>query len=333
MYPSIHDALIHFLSSKGHPDGAGQRRAAVDEAIAAAIDHTDPRIRLVSGHRKRLRGVVASALDYVDALVERIPGLLEISRIGFATDPRVRAFFVNPDDLRAAISRSSELREYLGDARCDACCALLCMKKTERRILGMEMQGDMLRRDVAQVSISFSDHHIDSPAPSEAEAREGLKHCLCESLLNRCLERINRQKLGRRRLEAEIADLRRRRAKPLAPAGREGEAPAVAEVRLAELEAQLESMPEAGPAASLAVLEEVLGGATEHVRIHCVSLEIDDMGIVVESGSTRRGHRVEVAEAELGNGGRRVVVLARIPREELLPQRELMARAERLLAI
>jgi hypothetical protein len=67
------------------------------------------------------------------------------------------------------------------------------------------------------------------------------------------------------------------------------------------------------------VVNGVLAHPEQYVSLRQVSLFIDKMGIAATPGSSRKADRVDLAEVSLGPDTKRVVVLARIPRESLLP--------------
>ena len=86
----------------------------------------------------------------------------------------------------------------------------------EKTIFGVDIAGDILRKDVPQKAVSFSDHQILSPASTEAKARKGLKKCMFNGLVTHALEqiaffRLKKQSLKneRRRLKIELAKLKR----------------------------------------------------------------------------------------------------------------------------
>jgi hypothetical protein len=156
------------------------RTAEVLNTMESVVDGTDSKIRLVPGYKKKLQNTIQSSLEFADDLVNQIPVSIEVSRNTFASDPYVNAFFTNVTDLQSIFSHSSEIQDYMEASNDNSaqCCALLCMKRTEKTVMGMELSGNMLKRDVLQVAVSFSDHRIYSPAPSEPETRQGLKNCL-----------------------------------------------------------------------------------------------------------------------------------------------------------
>ncbi len=197
---------------------------SIDETLERVVDGTDSRIRLVSGYKKKLQDAISSSLDYTEDLVERLPQAIEVSSSTFISNPYVNAFFVNVSDLQTVFSSSSEVREFMEDlsnVNVPECYALLCMHKAEKTVLGTELVGDMLKRDVRQTAVNFSDHRIYSPTPSEKETRVGYKECLFGWLVNDALEHIVQMRLASERFKRERqalqAQLRGYRQKKRAP--------------------------------------------------------------------------------------------------------------------
>ena len=73
--------------------------AALDAAMARAIETVDPLLKAVSGHERRLAPAVAAALGHCERLAAAIPGPVAIDRRGFSADSLVHALFATPDDI------------------------------------------------------------------------------------------------------------------------------------------------------------------------------------------------------------------------------------------
>ena len=314
--------------------------------LEEAVEAVDPRIRMLGGYQKQLRGAVEGAMDYVEEMVEAIPGAIEINRETFVTDPRVHAFFVNVEDLQGAFSRSPELRTFLEDHQYqeqDECCALLCMKMTEKSGFGMELEGEQVRRDVPQVTVSFSDHQIYAPAANEMETRTGLKKCIFDSLVANAVERISQNRSAAEHLDGERRKLLTRlrslgQGDWVSASPRPGLSadPSVAELQqmFIDNEAQLAmASPCLGPEDTLQALNAVLGAPDQYVRVKYMRLKLNRMGVRLERDSLQSGNEVDLAEVELGDADKRVVVLARFPRWEMLPQEDFLDNVSRHFAI
>ncbi len=341
-YIGMSSVFQDFLPSifKQHKNNGADSKfseAEIEAATEAAVQGVDAGIRLLSGYQARLRPAVESALSYVNCLVEHIPGVLEVNSRSFSTDPRVNAFFVDVNDLRTVFSRSAELRSFLSNGHSpglERCCALLCMKKTERSVLGVELQGDQVRRDVKQVTVSFDDHQIISPAASETEVRQGLKTCLFQGLITNALARLTSCHVSVQHMDAERRSLsaRVRSLESAAETGAEiGQELEQLRARLAGIESTRGQAPCLSPEHSLRQLLEVFGAPEQFVRLNSDRLSLDRLGVKLseESGS----EPIELAEVDLGGGNRRVVVLTSFPLEEMLPQQDLLENMSRFLQI
>jgi len=312
--------------------------AEVLHAVESVIDGTDSRIRLIGGYRKRLHGLVHNALEFTDALVEQIPGAIEVGRRTFVSDPYVNAFFVNVSDLHSIFRHSSEIRDFEDEHRLDEaphCYALLCMHKSEKTVMGMELSGDVLKRDVQQTAVNFSDHRIYSPAPSERETRQGLKQCLFGGLITNALERIMQQKLASHRLQTERQVLHtrlRHLQQTLKQADHHGRdrialASSVNDIerQLASVENQLMATRPATPLESLHQVITVFSRPEEFVRMQRCSLRLNKMGIKLCEDSRQPCNTLNLTEVIIGDQLPRVVTLAKFPRDELCPPAEFPA--------
>lgn len=303
--------------------------ARVTATLEQVVEGVDPAIRYVSGYKKKLYDVIATSLEFADHAVAEIPGAIDVSRTNFVSDPYVNAFFVNTQDLQAIFSHSSEIREFMEDCndKVSGCYALLCMHKTEKTVFGVELEGDMLRHDVRQTAVSFSDHRIYSPARTEAETRDGLRHCLVHGLGTHVLERIMRLKVENHRLQQERHDLNvqlRHLQRPESGAGDAEVAPEAAALgqRLRQIEQQLLNSRMAAPEESLRQLQDVFRHPDDYIRLQKTTLRLSRMCIKVDEHSKEPCNTVNLTEVTIGDDVPRVVTLAKFPGEELLPPEE-----------
>jgi len=317
----------------------GQKRQAIDlELIERVVDSTDTNMRLIVGYRKRLRHAVESSFEYIDALVETIPGPVAVNRHTFSTDPQVNAFFVNVEDLQVKFSRSPELREFIeenSERELNDIFALLCMEKKEKTVYGVELEGDIIRRDVPQVGVSFSDHQLLSPAHTEAQVREGLKHCLFDGLVTEAVGRlklsqskIERLQDQKRRLQIMLRDARAKRHGPVSGSGATPLKSAELERLLAENEgALLASKAELStPKDSLKQVNGVFENPDQYIKIDNVELKINKMGIKLNKESQESANEIHLAQVAFGEAPSRVVLLARYPSSEILPKEDFLER-------
>lgn len=309
-------------------DARGNRLDEILLHLEGVVDDTDSRIRLVPGYKRKLEGVIQNALDYTTGLVDEIPEAIEISRSTFVSNPYANAFFANVDELQSVFRCSSEIRDYLDECRGNLsgdCCALLCMHMSQKTVLGMELAGDILRKDVSQVAVSFADHRVYSPAPSEQETRQGLKHCLFQGLATTALARIMEIRLESHKLTHEVqkhrATLRRyqrrsevdNRADMTANRAYEE-----ARSKLARAEAELLNAGSATPQTCLEQVISVFRHPNDFVRMNRLSLKLSKLGIKIHENSRQPCNDLQLTEVEIASEQPRVIALARIPAKEIL---------------
>ena len=343
MNPSLSEYLSGILRKRRVERRTRRHKVAiVQAAIEGAVDGTDARIRLVVGYRKKLWRATEHCLKYIDELIEAIPPAVEFSSRTFGCDPQVSAFFVNAADLQAAFSHSSEMRDFLEgpeNSGVTECCALVCMKKTERSVFGMQLVGNMLQKDVAQTTVNFSDYEINSPAATEAETRKGLKNCLFEGLVTSALERITSSRYWRKDLDRQKSLLQAKRraleTRAQAPDSAVDQRQQIAEItkKLIAIDERREQTCPDGPDAYVDQLNQVLTHPEDFVRLTRTSVTLSRLGVKIDGRSDEQGHRIELAEVEIGKSNRRVVVLAKFPTDEIRPRADFVENAVRYLCL
>lgn len=208
--------MLHFLSSlfsPSIPDHGGPDQAVIDAAIERTVNVTDRRLRALGDYRKRLKPAVECSVRHVIAMVDNFPAPAEISHSAFGEDPRLRAFFVSNEHLSEALGRFRDLRDFLdhsGGTVPDRIFGLLSMAMEERSILGMELEGNVIRKDVLQTSTTFMGHRFICPAVNEADARWELKKRAFDFLLQTALERLVEEKARRIDLDFQYHLLRQK---------------------------------------------------------------------------------------------------------------------------
>ncbi|MBM4180798.1 MAG: hypothetical protein FJ209_04495 [Betaproteobacteria bacterium] len=213
----------------------------LDVALERAAARVEPRLPQASGWPRRYRVAIAAALAQARRVAEGIPGPLELSPGRYAGEPAVRALFASPEDIRRALCGSPALRDYVAAGGRREIYALLSMRRMEKTVLGVDMSGGALRREVPQTLMWFTDHRLSGPAEDEAGARRALLWTLFDRFLERLAVGVERLREERARLlrEKDLAMARLRDA----DAGREAAArEALEEIlrRLAEVTQALE---------------------------------------------------------------------------------------------
>ncbi len=313
----------------------------IKRAIERAVDATDPRLRALSGYQKKLRAAVVHAIDHIVALVDSMPVPLELSRAQFTTDPELIAYFASFAHAQEVLTLDPKLNQWLtspDNAAAGHVVMLLLMEQYERQVFGIELEGDMLRREVAQTTVNFAAHRLVDPAGAEETTRRQLKRRAFDHLLTLALARIVDAHAERTELERERY-LLRRKCTALA-AGRWGFGRGsdtqpdlhVLQRQLAEIESQLKALG-AGPGllkAHLDYVVDVLSQAEVNFWSERSLLLVDRRG-VKQARVSANALEIDLTVLRNAAGRRLVARLVGIERMELPPPRDLLRAVERYL--
>lgn len=334
--------LKNFSSgSADHPDIPANE---LNEAIERVVDGIEPKMRYFPGYKKILRNSVATSLAYISHLVDTIPGPLIISRKTFTTDPQINAYFATVSDIQTIFSNSAELRDFFDSAensKQDEAYALLCMEETEKTVLGMELNEDIIQRDVMQTALIFSDHKILSPATSEDDVRKGIKLCIFDGLITHALQQIIELKHKINDLDIQRSKLHSRLKTRQSQGGGLSSLLASAtepklsgskltdtqssgdiEQRISENEKTRQTLPTSwdAPRHFLEIIKNILEQPENFVRLQEKFFNITKMGIVCNDNSSQTVNTIHFNEILIANVLERVVAIVRFPRSDLLPK-------------
>ncbi len=195
---------------------AGQDDPALDQALERTALRIHAKLKDTRHWPGRYRASIAAALAQARHVAQGIPGPVHLDREDWIKDPFVHALFANAEAMQRAISASPTLRDFVAARGGTEVHALLSLKRDTRRGFGMETSGEVLRRDVPQSVVWFSDPHFIGPAATEAEARENLLWALFDRFLERLEVGIERIRAERDRLtqDRDAAQARLRGAPP-----------------------------------------------------------------------------------------------------------------------
>lgn len=321
-------------------------KAAIPGVIDMMVETIDPRLRLVPGYQAKLGAAVRRTIVYMRTLVPEPPPPIELSRQAWAADPRLNAFFAAAEDVPRVMGRSKELRAWFDDpANTSAreAIALLGMELREQNVLGVAMEGGMLKHDVAQTTVSFSDHRIVMPAPTQADMRFEFGSRLLRGLTQIALKRIGAIQERQRGLEESKAQIATRLR--MLQGGKSGleslaEDPDAHEKEIETLERQLEQAKAdlSESRTSLATLDgyleqvnEVLTHPEEHLKLEKITVRVNRMGIKVAENSPEPASELLLTRISLGPDFARVVAPVRCARDAMPPKEDLLAQAAKYL--
>ncbi len=315
--------------------------------IERVVDGTDPRLRAVSHYRRKLWDSVEHAIDYVVTFVNTLPPAITADRQGYMTDPRLRALFASPESLREILSFSDGARNYLKQAPDPLPVELyagLGAVRVEKNVLGIEMDGEILRRDVPQIMVNFSDHRVVCFSGNEQDSRRELMRRGCDYLIETALQRLIASRVQKTQLEQQQRKLLQQKANILkqAQVGLESlTGPATLEpVDLSALEQQLQNLEtelsqlradSATLDKHLAKVVATLSEPEKVLRLDSISLTLDHMNTKVAADSPRVANAMTFQEIVMGKDRRLAALFVRFPSNQLLPQPDFFKEANRLL--
>ena len=303
----------------------------IERAIDIIIEQTDPRLRFVSGYHRKLRKPVVRSLVYTSDLVKRIPGPFEISRRTYGSDPQVNALFGSADDIGVLFARNKMLQRFFRDTPgCDLVYVPLIMLRQEKRVLGMALSGDIVRRDVVRTTVNFSEHRLGIVCTaSEAELRGEMQWRGIHFLAVTALENITRMKTGTAQLEEQRALLKMKlRDVQAQHRGLDAlvTAPPEDEQQQQSLQQRLDETGRKLQAAraGVATLDDYLGQVckvcnhpSHFLRVRQNSVTVDRMGFVPDAMSHQQGAEVASATVSIGENPPVEVLLAAFQRQDM----------------
>ena len=304
---------------------------SLEQAVEHVVERTSGRLRAVANYAPRLREPVLTALRAIDGMVEQIPGVTPCHRASYANDAAVNAFFVDHASLRGVFSDSREVRDLFDDhAEAAQCFALLCMHREERRQLGMALEGDRLRKDLLQTTVSFTDHQVVSPGLAEGDARCALKCCIFNSLLahihKRADDALSRADDLKGRAQAWRARLQRHPEGSPAHAAVLQELEKIERIRAAQ-PLQLDALED-----HFRYLTDSLSQPENIIGARRVTICLDRMGVKHDAADGAGTRAVALSEIRIADQPARVACLVSFPRSELLPERDFLREASLFLA-
>jgi hypothetical protein len=224
---------------------------------------------------------------------------------------------------------------------------VLSMRLDERKTLGVALEGGMIKRDVPQSTASFGDYRARIFGTTETELRHEIERRIVDQLALAALASATQDQSHRVLLEQEHALLRARlRLLQNQGAGMStlGAMAPLEQSQLARMQADI-AVNEANLASiasgaevldfQLERLREVLADPAQHFFVTRRRMRLNRQNVVVEEGSPAPGETLDLQIARVpfpdSPPEMRTFVLARFPRNELLPKAELLSEAARSL--
>ncbi len=142
------------------------------------INTIEPQLKHIRGYRKRLHEPLKICLEHCKAIVDEIPGPINLQRARYYDNPLIKAAFAGTDRIEHLLDRAdgkTSRADLAGKQRV----ALLTMRSKEKTIFGSKRQGNMIIGDTAMRAITFTDHNLVGLATTLENSKKELeKYCL-----------------------------------------------------------------------------------------------------------------------------------------------------------
>lgn len=275
--------LRHLVSNLGSHIHDDELHTKEDRQIVESfVDAANNKMRAVSCYSDKLRVHVEALHRHVFQIADQIPPIVDLNLDAFGTDPLVNALFVNSKDIEKLFTTDHDVNIYLrshSKTEVPVLYALLTADKSEKRTLGMGVQGEMLIRELPQEVVNFSSHKIHTPCASSTELGTALK----EYLFSRVVEDIKREMMSHMAID-----------NPFKPGGE-------------SYEARVKSL--ANPDVYLDTLLGHLEAPAKLLSIDKSHFKLSKLGIKLEDGDdSQRANEFDIHELTWSNNTRKVVL-------------------------
>ena len=273
----IFSHLFEFAQNREVPDWL----QAVDRAILAI----EPYLKQLHEYPDGFRKPVMAALEYAHHLALLVPGPIVVNPDTFAKDAYVHAIFPSADLIAEAFRSSRTVQDYLKKKpKPLEVYALMGMRRLEKAMLGMELSGQVLRRDVPQRVVYFTGHTLENPASTEIRARAQMAWRFFDSLVDKVAKRVATRKQNMQLLLQEKDALVARLHQA------DDESRVTMQAELVKMLERIQDMNSTLDLRSyLDDFETVLSNPEQYLRLNQSTMVLDDMGIRRDSEAAKQG--------------------------------------------
>ncbi len=308
-----------------------EQQRYIEKLVEKIVDDIDPRLRAISGYKKKLIPCVEHMLTYGQEICSHLPGPIEFSEASCRSNATVRSSFANYREMAEVFSRCRDIQDFFRQhPAADRAYMVLGMKKTENRVFGMEQHGDIIRKDVPQVNVSFSDYRITHPSCDVQTLRFNLR----ERALHECVAQTIKRLMQERNFSDEMQEHELKLKMQLGMLQNQHEGlmslmnddasivTKISEVKeqLGKVEHHLGRIKEDIGTLD-AFLDKVvacLDKPSELLQVSTITFSLDRLNRLVQENAAKQADRISLAEVAFGDNEKRVGMLASFPRKELV---------------
>jgi len=251
-----------------------------EQIVESFVDASNSKMRAAYDYSHKLRQYVRALYNHVLQIADEVPPPVDLNPDAFRMNPLVNALFVNSNDIDKLFNTDADVDVFLhahSKYQTPVLYALLTAGKSEKGILGIAMQGDMLIREVPQHAVNFSSHKIHAPCASSLELSAALK----DYLFSRVVALI-KQEMASRMFDQSC--------KPVDNS----------------YEARVKSL--ANPDVYLDTLIEYIGVPAKLLSIEKIHFKLSKLGIKLDGGDSRSANEFDIHELTWSNNSQNVIL-------------------------
>jgi len=316
------------LLQRWFPGAFGPRIDAASAArVAWCVDQVEPRLRQIRGFPGQYANSIAQAWAYCQDLASQLSDPIDITPQAFAQDPLVHALFASAEDIPQALARSTAVRTWHQDAtKPQHVYALMGVRRWEKDFFGMSEAQGVVRRDVPQKAVFFTDHTFSQLGASLAETRDLLANRFLGSLSARVKDRLEELSSRKQHLAQTQDEVRAKLRLHPGDAALEQ-----------ELQRTLHDLGEAVAALDLRAyashFEAVMSSPAHYLSLNKRSMTLDAMGIEKTDDADSTAHHLDLQELAGRDRRRWIIMLVRLQLDQLPAYGERLEAEARWLAI
>lgn len=328
IYHSLTD-LIGLFTAHAHKPAVMSQDLDVSQLVNHVVEAVDPKMRVMAKYAQKLTGPVSHTWEYLDHVANNIPAGLVLDKSDFRIDPRLRLLFESELSMQQLFNSAMPListNDNTTQQKRDRAYMLLCMEKREHGFLGADLAGDIIRREVKQISVTFSNHKILSAGYDEESAKRGFKSCAFEGILQKIRSIIQLpyqeyKNLIERKIQLHHQLNVSHDSSPVALDGfiNHNDYSTSSHPELVEIEKQLAAtrMKIESPEQHLTTVVDVLNHPEQYLKVDKQTMILSNMGIKLDQIAADGGVVIEFAEVEIEQSLKRIAMIVSSNSDEI----------------
>jgi hypothetical protein len=322
----LNKLVSRFQQARQARESTRREEAALAEAVQRVVQLSAPVVGALRNWQRNLCAPVKTALAHIDQTIALIPGPLSLSPDTWGRYPLFQALFADAEEIKTLLWANRRLKSFFRFHPEPQAWALLTATRCERTVFGTAVEGEIVRRDVAQTAVEFREHRILDPAVTLAETRRELQMRALTALVTPVLDHTLRLRSLQEELreqqrilsvQLKIQQTRPDRLDALTAEESDGDSGgAGADGILADIDRQIHELAVAAgsPEEVFRQIEEVLNAPQAAMTVHPVAMRLNWMGVKQCRTSSECDLDIRLVEVELKDHWRRTAVFVSIER-------------------